>query len=801
MKHDVKKLLLSVLLLVLCVFANNSFVNAATTTTGNTLMVNNTCYTYSKKSGAASYRKELMTFGTEVTVTSRGKDWTTVKYAGTTRYMMTKNLDYLVYSVTADKAAVNPTAATATAAKRLGYVHSGDEVTVLGTKKTSSGTFIYCQIKNVYDATKANVLKTNAKGYINTKYLAQKSTPMIVKGGCNIYKTGYSSSSPKSAQKASGQITTGEEVNVIADNGTWSKILYKGKISYIRPANLEKKVMQVKSKTLAMRETPSSAGKKVRTLYWNSLVTILGSYKKGTSVSYYYCEYEGDRGFLSAKSVGYTTLMEITGGTNLRSTASSSAKSVASLPSGEEVSVQYVSGNWARITYKGKTGYASSGKLDYRKCKAEGSYYKSAYRLYKDNPSGELEKSTVSLIAADKDLGYAYIRTSSGAKYWIKMDSISGANHEKMVYTTAPFANLHTEANSTSGSKMIPYMSELTLLQTYNSSAKGSWNKVKYDGKIYYLWVEKNSDILTETKSTFDYHYSSNTQIQNDIVDKAMEICMNWKTAYGHGDSTGIPDQDGVCWFDCSGFAVYVLEQAMQKYMPSYDLSSDIEVLYTTKYVYNRGYSNSLEVKDIDLADVKTGDILFFDLADEGSSDEKANRGYTHCGIYLGNNEFVHCSSYWSKVCIMPLTNKYADKLVAVKRYIPEKVAPANQQMKVTSYVNVRADKSSSADVIAQLKPGDIVTLLYYDNNVWAQIKFGDDELGYVSISYLTKAEEQNSANEAESNETFDVELPQSETYTDDNNNDVEAEPETVQDEEDSQFNSADENEDTNEER
>lgn len=89
--------------------------------------------------------------------------------------------------------------------------------------------------------------------------------------------------------------------------------------------------------------------------------------------------------------------------------------------------------------------------------------------------------------------------------------------------------------------------------------------------------------------------------------------------------------------FDCSGFVCYCVEQ-----------SCGIELPHNA---YQIGYCEDYE-KIEDINDLQEGDILFFNtITDNDLCD--------HAAIYLGSNEFIHCSSRKRKVIISQLIGSY----------------------------------------------------------------------------------------------------------------------------------------------
>jgi peptidoglycan DL-endopeptidase LytE len=91
--------------------------------------------------------------------------------------------------------------------------------------------------------------------------------------------------------------------------------------------------------------------------------------------------------------------------------------------------------------------------------------------------------------------------------------------------------------------------------------------------------------------------------------------------------------------FDCSGFIVHVFKK------------HGISLPRTVALIWNVG-------KPVNKPSV--GDLVFFETYQPGAS---------HLGIYIGNNQFIHCGSS-TGVTISSLTNKYwSDRYLGAKRY------------------------------------------------------------------------------------------------------------------------------------
>ena len=314
-------------------------------------------------------------------------------------------------------------------------------------------------------------------------------------------------------------------------------------------------------------------------------------------------------------------------------------------------------------------------------------------------------------------------------------------------YVVKPFINLYTDYTDDVPAVTIPYMTELKYLETSKTFENGSWLKVKYQNENYYLWEPSGEEYIVDEQSTFEY--ASDNEIVQRILDKSMDM-YTWPIVYRRGDSTGIIDENGQYGFDCSGFICFVLESAMREYVPTYKLYAKVDALYQTEVIYNKGIHGEFSANDIAIDSLMPGDILFFNLEDEAEVDEVSDDiPATHCGIYLGNNEFIHCTHYnWGPtgVFIMPLTDSYLETLTLIRRFTPEIPIPANKTMYSTSFrTNVRDGMSADAGIIDTLAAETQVNVLYTSTDLstgepmWAYIGYGENKTGFVSLDYLSE--------------------------------------------------------------
>ena len=376
-----------------------------------------------------------------------------------------------------------------------------------------------------------------------------------------------------------------------------------------------------------------------------------------------------------------------------------------------------------------------------------------SYNVYRTMlPTGEFER-----IANTQNLYRINSSAASGVTFYYKVvavdadgkefqESVNVASittplleEETLVtrYTVAHRVAIYDLPDSDASFEYLPYMSEVQLGLAVTSGSDGAWHRVFYRNELCYIWLEEESEKLVSCKSSFDY-YSADKHIQ-EVLDLAKDISLNWNTVYAHEQSKGEQNADGTYGFDCSGFVSYVFNTVMQRYIPTYRVSADIETLRTMENICGLGYSNELNAVNVELEDLRSGDVLFFSQVDP----------YDHCGIYLGNGEFAHSSCDWAhtSVIIMPLADMYLEDLVMIRRYLPTHTAPANEVVTVkptaedgtlfrTCPLYEKANDESTK--LLTLQAGDRVTVLYTGTS-WAQIRTADGVVGYVVVRNLSK--------------------------------------------------------------
>ena len=123
--------------------------------------------------------------------------------------------------------------------------------------------------------------------------------------------------------------------------------------------------------------------------------------------------------------------------------------------------------------------------------------------------------------------------------------------------------------------------------------------------------------------------------------------------------------------FDCAGLVWFIYNEILKLnlYDEGIGLSTTTKIM-TSKYGKITLYKEEDLNKDLNL--IKNGDIIFFHRQSMDDNEPKENNKYPgHCGIYIGNNKFIHCSRTKGKVIISNFDkNTYWKKLLVASKDI-----------------------------------------------------------------------------------------------------------------------------------
>lgn len=139
---------------------------------------------------------------------------------------------------------------------------------------------------------------------------------------------------------------------------------------------------------------------------------------------------------------------------------------------------------------------------------------------------------------------------------------------------------------------------------------------------------------------------------------------LQYNKLYEHG-------QNGPNTFDCAGLVWFIYNEIckLNLYYKGIGLSTTTKIMtnpYGKIVLYNEDSKNK------DLSVIGKGDIVFFHRQSMNDNEPKENNKYPgHCGIYLGDNYFIHCSRTKGKVIISNFDkNDYWKKVLVASKDI-----------------------------------------------------------------------------------------------------------------------------------
>lgn len=313
-----------------------------------------------------------------------------------------------------------------------------------------------------------------------------------------------------------------------------------------------------------------------------------------------------------------------------------------------------------------------------------------------------------------------------------KSDKKKSEKKETM-YVSTPKITLRESPKLKSKILPVRYMEEVKLSDVVKKEGDYNWYRVYYKDERYYLPVKKDRLPLTEEKSSFEYE--TTTETQKAVVDTALNLCLNENTDYI--SSVCIDIKDDVYNFNCSGFVTYVLNDAMKDFVPTYNVPTKLSRMSQLDNIYNEGLDGEFNVVKVSKKDMQPGDVLFF----RSQLQPKTSKEVGHCGIYLGNNEFVHCTSVWSDaVCIIPLSGVFKDTLLYAARFIPDEVVEANEKMKLIAdekEYTLYSEMDEESHTVDKLRKRSRVKVLFTDSKDWAYVKTKHGDKGFIKLENL----------------------------------------------------------------
>ena len=478
-------------------------------------------------------------------------------------------------------------------------------------------------------------------------------------------RKGWISSNGISTRNNSGKKVLNDKRKYAKNNTGDNKSVKKDNISLTVSRNNGVKLKVKVNGSLNVRSGPGTGNSIIGSLHNGDIVErigISGSWIKikmsGGRTGWVKSEYlvsPGTSGLTDSKPSegGVKLKVKVNGSLNVRSGPGTGNSVIGSLHNGDIVKRIGVSGSWSKIKMSGgKTGWVkseylvspgTSGSTNSKpseggvklKVKVNGSLNVRSGPGTGNSVIGSLHNGDI-VKRIGVSGSWSKIKMSGGKTGWVKSeylvspgtsDSKPSENGEKLKVKVN--GSLNVRSGPGTGNSVIGSLHNGDIVERIGIS--GSWSKIKMSGGKT-GWV--NSRYITSDKENRGSMNGGSTSSRNIISIAKSKLGSKYRWG-----ATG-PNE-----FDCSGYTQWVFGQA-GKSIPR--ISRD----------QARGGTA------VSKSQMQPGDLVYFNTGRNGV--------VNHVGIYLGNNQFIHCSGTPRKpkyVMISSLGGFYGEVFMGARRY------------------------------------------------------------------------------------------------------------------------------------
>lgn len=420
-------------------------------------------------------------------------------------------------------------------------------------------------------------------------------------------------------------ISIGEECEVISEEGDWYEVKYGDYTGYISKeyaelvgkTNSDNSDNDGKSNSQSDDKNTNTDANNQNSVDSENTVSDNSTSKDTTSDNTTSDNATSGNSASDAQNSSDVVKLEgkINKNTNVKIVPLISSSNIASIKANEEVMVITVMKNWVYIQADEVSGWVRSDAITVTEVKENNN---------KDNDQNS-DTGTDDNQDDDKDDENSNDKTNDDSK-----DSETSFE-EKTMYTE-DYVNIRKEPSTTAD--IIMTVEENTALKVIGE--EGDWYKVDTsEGEAYVIKSalssertqttsrgsldrKANSDKTTENSSDSNKVASNTSKLGSEIVSYAKKF-LGVPYVYGGASSSG---------FDCSGFTMYVFDH----FGISMGHGAQMQSKLGKAVEANKNSKTSL------LENLEVGDLVFF--LDYETMDEIG-----HCGIYIGDGDFIHASS------------------------------------------------------------------------------------------------------------------------------------------------------------
>ena len=420
-------------------------------------------------------------------------------------------------------------------------------------------------------------------------------------------------------------ISIGEECEVISEEGDWYEVKYGDYTGYISKeyaelvgkTNSDNSDNDGKSNSQSDDKNTNTDANNQNSVDSENTVSDNSTSKDTTSDNTTSDNATSGNSASDAQNSSDVVKLEgkINKNTNVKIVPLISSSNIASIKANEEVMVITVMKNWVYIQADEVSGWVRSDAITVTEVKENNN---------KDNDQNS-DTGTDDNQDDDKDDENSNDKTNDDSKD-------SETSFEAKTMYTEDYVNIRKEPSTTAD--IIMTVEENTALKVVGE--EGDWYKVDTsEGEAYVIKSalssertqttsrgsldrKANSDKTTENSSDSNKVASNTSKLGSEIVSYAKKF-LGVPYVYGGATSSG---------FDCSGFTMYVFDH----FGISMGHGAQMQSKLGKAVEANKNSKTSL------LENLEVGDLVFF--LDYETMDEIG-----HCGIYIGDGDFIHASS------------------------------------------------------------------------------------------------------------------------------------------------------------
>ena len=416
-------------------------------------------------------------------------------------------------------------------------------------------------------------------------------------------------------------ISIGEECEVISEEGDWYEVKYGDYTGYISKeyaelvgkTNSDNSDDEGESNSQSDDKDTNTDANNQNSVDSENTVSNNSTSKDTTSDNTTSDNATSDNSASDAQNSNDVVKLEgkINKNTNVKIVPLISSSNIASIKANEEVMVITVMKNWVYIQADEVSGWVRSDAITVTEVK--------------ENNSKDNDKNSDKGTDDNQDDENSNDNTNDDSKD-------SETSFEAKTMYTEDYVNIRKEPSTTAD--IIMTVEENTALKVIGE--EGDWYKVDTsEGEAYVIKSalssermqttsrgsldrKANSDKTTENSSDSNKVASNTSKLGSEIVSYAKKF-LGVPYVYGGASSSG---------FDCSGFTMYVFDH----FGISMGHGAQMQSKLGKAVEANKNSKTSL------LENLEVGDLVFF--LDYETMDEIG-----HCGIYIGDGNFIHASS------------------------------------------------------------------------------------------------------------------------------------------------------------